>query len=140
MCPADPASSPGPKVPTCCYNGGVRNRPFGTSTLLAAYDDTGPQLYLVEPSGNCQVGSPHELRALHGSVCPCWAALLGWLKLRTVLPACAAVLWHRGGQGAAGGQDGDRAAQAGRDWLRAGRHRGRQDVRTRLLSCMLHAA
>ena len=30
-------------------------RPFGTSTLLAAYDDAGPQLYLVEPSGNCQV-------------------------------------------------------------------------------------
>lgn len=30
-------------------------RPFGTSTLLAAYDDSGPQLYLVEPSGNCHV-------------------------------------------------------------------------------------
>ena len=30
-------------------------RPFGTSTLLAAYDDAGPQLYLIEPSGNCHV-------------------------------------------------------------------------------------
>ncbi|CAL5221453.1 g3645 [Coccomyxa viridis] len=28
-------------------------RPFGTSTLLAAYDDAGPQLYLIEPSGDC---------------------------------------------------------------------------------------
>ncbi|KAK9914969.1 hypothetical protein WJX75_003096 [Coccomyxa subellipsoidea] len=28
-------------------------RPFGTSVLLAAYDDSGPQLYVVEPSGNC---------------------------------------------------------------------------------------
>eukprot|EP00891_Asterochloris_glomerata_P004683 jgi/Astpho2/4683/Aster-00244 len=26
-------------------------RPFGTSTLLAVYDEKGPQLYLVEPSG-----------------------------------------------------------------------------------------
>ena len=27
------------------------HRPFGTSTLLAVYDESGPQLYLVEPSG-----------------------------------------------------------------------------------------
>lgn len=26
-------------------------RPFGTSTILAAIDKTGPQLYVVEPSG-----------------------------------------------------------------------------------------
>ncbi len=26
-------------------------RPFGTSVLLAAVDRTGPQLYMIEPSG-----------------------------------------------------------------------------------------
>lgn len=26
-------------------------RPFGVATLIAAYDRSGPQLYMIEPSG-----------------------------------------------------------------------------------------
>ena len=39
-------------------------RPFGTSTLLAAYDDAGPQLYLIEPSGDCHVCPLHHATRL----------------------------------------------------------------------------
>jgi 20S proteasome subunit alpha 7 len=28
-------------------------RPFGVSSLMAIYDDDGPQLYMIEPSGEC---------------------------------------------------------------------------------------
>jgi len=33
-----------------CWGRGA-GRPYGTASLLAVYDDDGPQLYLVEPSG-----------------------------------------------------------------------------------------
>jgi hypothetical protein len=34
----------------CAESGGVR--PFGVSLLLAGYDDNGPQLYQIDPSGS----------------------------------------------------------------------------------------
>jgi 20S proteasome alpha/beta subunit len=34
----------------CAETGGVR--PFGVSLLLAGYDDNGPQLYQIDPSGS----------------------------------------------------------------------------------------
>ena len=46
--------SVGKLLVSCCP------RPFGTSTLLAAYDDDGPQLYLIEPSGICHVRPAHS--------------------------------------------------------------------------------
>jgi 20S proteasome alpha/beta subunit len=46
------------------HSRGVRDRPFGTSVLLAAYDDSGPQLYVVEPSGNCHVRDHLSVRTL----------------------------------------------------------------------------
>ena len=43
-----------PLLPLCCRpraeSGGVR--PFGVSLLMAGYDDHGPQLYQIDPSGS----------------------------------------------------------------------------------------
>ena len=33
----------------CAESGGVR--PFGVSLMMAGYDDNGPQLYQIDPSG-----------------------------------------------------------------------------------------
>jgi 20S proteasome alpha/beta subunit len=46
-CAAPPLSSP---APPRAESGGVR--PFGVSLLLAGYDDNGPQLYQIDPSGS----------------------------------------------------------------------------------------
>jgi 20S proteasome alpha/beta subunit len=44
-------SEPTPrKPPRHAESGGVR--PFGVSLLLAGYDDNGPQLYQIDPSGS----------------------------------------------------------------------------------------
>ena len=37
-------------VHACAESGGVR--PFGVSLLMAGYDDNGPQLYQIDPSGS----------------------------------------------------------------------------------------
>ena len=51
-------------------------RPFGVSTILGGVDKTGPNLYVVEPSGVffvgrravCSVGSPaNALQGYHGA-------------------------------------------------------------------------
>jgi 20S proteasome alpha/beta subunit len=55
-------------------SGGVR--PFGVSLLMAGYDDNGPQLYQIDPSGSYFA----------------WKAS-GGLNMFEQLPACATFEW-----------------------------------------------
>lgn len=39
----------------------MRCRPYGAAMLLATYDEAGPQLAMIEPSGNAYVSVLHKL-------------------------------------------------------------------------------
>ena len=129
-------------IPACQQTGSVARthhhqtafcRPMGTALLLAAVDKQGPQLYLIEPSGTGLVRC--RAPCCNSSVIHYMAADM---RLKPSSSGCttvmgpafwhAEVLWHSGWKGAAGSQDRDRAAQAGRAHMSPGRHGGRQDV------------
>jgi len=69
-------------------------RPFGLSCILGAVDNTGPQLYVIEPSGISLVCSDTPLLYFH------------------VLRICPGISWSSGGQRKAASKDRARKAQA----------------------------